>query len=112
MMNQICIAGIVQGLAEALNFGQRTGLDMEKVISAISKGAAQCWQMDNRWKAMGERQVRGLRLRRRLDAQGLGISMAEGKQSNGAACRSPRWSTSSMPACRSAAASAGTAPRR
>src|SRR3979490_2224867 len=52
MINQMCIAGIVQGLAEALNLGQRSGLDMEKVISAISKGAAQSWQMDNRWKAM------------------------------------------------------------
>ena len=52
MMNQMCIAGIVQGLAEALNLGQRAGLDMEKVISAISKGAAQSWQMDNRWKTM------------------------------------------------------------
>src|SRR5215475_4319988 len=52
MMNQMCIAGIVQSLAEALNLGLRSGLDMEKVISAISKGAAQSWQMENRWKAM------------------------------------------------------------
>jgi 3-hydroxyisobutyrate dehydrogenase-like beta-hydroxyacid dehydrogenase len=52
MMNQMCIAGIVQGLAEALNLGQRSGLDMEKVMSAISKGAAQSWQMENRWQNM------------------------------------------------------------
>src|SRR5689334_17022242 len=52
MVNQICVAGAIQGLAEGLNFGQRAGLDMEKVISVISKGAAQSWQMENRWKAM------------------------------------------------------------
>jgi 3-hydroxyisobutyrate dehydrogenase-like beta-hydroxyacid dehydrogenase len=52
MMNQMCIAGIVQGLAEALNLGQRAGLDLEKAIGAISKGAAQSWQMENRWQNM------------------------------------------------------------
>jgi 3-hydroxyisobutyrate dehydrogenase-like beta-hydroxyacid dehydrogenase len=52
MMNQMCIAGIVQGLAEALNLGQRSGLDLEKAIGAISKGAAQSWQMENRWRTM------------------------------------------------------------
>ena len=51
-VNQICIAGLVQGLAEGLNFGMKAGLDMEKVIGAISKGAAQSWQMDNRWQNM------------------------------------------------------------
>jgi 3-hydroxyisobutyrate dehydrogenase-like beta-hydroxyacid dehydrogenase len=54
MVNQICIAGLVQGLAEGINFGMKAGLDMEKVIGAISKGAAQSWQMENRWKAMVE----------------------------------------------------------
>jgi 3-hydroxyisobutyrate dehydrogenase len=54
MVNQLCIAGLVQGLAEAINFGQRAGLDMEKVIAVISKGAAQSWQMDNRAKTMVE----------------------------------------------------------
>jgi 3-hydroxyisobutyrate dehydrogenase/2-hydroxy-3-oxopropionate reductase len=54
MVNQICVAGAIQGLAEGLNFGQRAGLDMEKVISVISKGAAQSWQMENRWKPMCE----------------------------------------------------------
>jgi 3-hydroxyisobutyrate dehydrogenase len=52
MVNQLCIAGLVQGLAEGINFGQRAGLDMEKVIAVISKGAAQSWQMDNRAKTM------------------------------------------------------------
>jgi 3-hydroxyisobutyrate dehydrogenase len=48
MVNQICIAGLVQGLAEGINFGMRAGLDMPKVIEVISKGAAQSWQMENR----------------------------------------------------------------
>jgi 3-hydroxyisobutyrate dehydrogenase-like beta-hydroxyacid dehydrogenase len=52
MVNQVCIAGLVQGLAEAMNFGLRSGLDMERVIKAISKGAAQSWQMENRWRTM------------------------------------------------------------
>ena len=52
MMNQICIAGVVQGLAEALHFGQNAGLDCGSVIDVISKGAAQSWQMDNRSKTM------------------------------------------------------------
>jgi 3-hydroxyisobutyrate dehydrogenase len=52
MVNQICIAGLVQGLAEGINFGMRAGLDMDKVIAVISKGAAQSWQMDNRAKTM------------------------------------------------------------
>jgi 3-hydroxyisobutyrate dehydrogenase-like beta-hydroxyacid dehydrogenase len=54
MVNQICIGGLIQGLAEALHFGLRAGLDMEKVIATISKGAAQSWQMDNRWRTMIE----------------------------------------------------------
>ncbi|MEE3028424.1 MAG: NAD(P)-dependent oxidoreductase [Pseudomonadota bacterium] len=52
MMNQICIAGIVQGLAEALHFGQRAGLDCNAVVDVISKGAAQSWQMENRASTM------------------------------------------------------------
>ena len=54
MVNQICIAGVLQGLAEGLHFAKRAELDVEKVIAAISKGAAQSWQMDNRWKTMNE----------------------------------------------------------
>ncbi len=52
MVNQICIAGLVQGLAEAVRFGQRAGLDMNAVLDVIGKGAAQSWQMDNRGKTM------------------------------------------------------------
>jgi len=52
MVNQICIAGLIQGLAEGLDFGLRAGLDVERVLDVISKGAAQSWQMDNRGKTM------------------------------------------------------------
>ncbi|MEO8926823.1 MAG: NAD(P)-dependent oxidoreductase [Caulobacteraceae bacterium] len=52
MVNQICIAGLVQGLAEAVVFATRAGLDLTLVYEAISKGAAQSWQMDNRWATM------------------------------------------------------------
>ena len=54
MVNQICIAGLVQGLSEALNFAGRAGLDIEAVVATISKGAAQSWQMENRFKTMAE----------------------------------------------------------
>jgi 3-hydroxyisobutyrate dehydrogenase len=52
MVNQICIAGLVQGLSEGINFGMKSGLNMEDVIEVISKGAAQSWQMENRYKTM------------------------------------------------------------
>ena len=52
MVNQICIAGLVQGLSEGIAFGQRAGLDMNQVLDVIGKGAAQSWQMDNRGKTM------------------------------------------------------------
>ena len=52
MVNQICVAGVVQGLAEGLDFAQRAGLDAERVLDVISKGAAQSWQMENRGKTM------------------------------------------------------------
>ncbi|GAA0636311.1 NAD(P)-dependent oxidoreductase [Brevundimonas lenta] len=54
MVNQICIAGVVQGLAEAVHFAQQAGLDTDAAYAAVSKGAAQSWQMDNRWKTMAE----------------------------------------------------------
>ena len=54
MVNQICIAGVVQGLAEALNFAQRAGIDAKKAVDVISKGAAQSWQMENRSSTMLE----------------------------------------------------------
>ena len=54
MVNQILIAGIVQGLAEGINFAQRAGLDVDKLVSVIGKGAAQSWQMDNRAGTMAK----------------------------------------------------------
>jgi 3-hydroxyisobutyrate dehydrogenase len=52
MVNQICIAGLVQALAEGIHFAKRAGLDVEAVIQTIAKGAAQSWQMENRYKTM------------------------------------------------------------
>src|SRR3546814_1042404 len=54
MVNQIAIAGVLQGLSEALRFAQASELDLDKVLEAISGGAAQSWQMDNRWKTMAQ----------------------------------------------------------
>jgi 3-hydroxyisobutyrate dehydrogenase len=54
MVNQICIAGLVQGLSEGIHMAQKAGLDLQKVMDTISKGAAQSWQMENRWKTMNE----------------------------------------------------------
>ena len=54
MVNQICIAGVVQGLAEGLNFAERAGLDIAEVVGVLGKGAAQSWQMDNRAGTMAD----------------------------------------------------------
>jgi 3-hydroxyisobutyrate dehydrogenase len=54
MVNQICIAGVLQGVAEAMRFAQASELDLDKVFEAISGGAAQSWQMENRWKTMAQ----------------------------------------------------------
>ena len=83
MVNQICIAGLVQALSEAVNFAQRAGLDTDKVLATISKGAAQSWQMENRWKTMAEDKFEfGFAVDwMRKD---LGICLAEAKR-NGAA---------------------------
>lgn len=54
MVNQICIGGLLQGLSEAVGFAKAAGLDMDKVFEAVSGGAAQSWQMDNRWKTMAQ----------------------------------------------------------
>ncbi len=110
MVNQICIAGLVQGLAEGLNFAQRAGLDVAEVVSVISKGAAQSWQMENRSKTMDAGQFEfGFAVDwMRKD---LGICLAEGRR-NGAqlpatalidqfygdvqAMGGARWDTSSL----------------
>ena len=71
MVNQICIAGLVQGLSEGIHFGKAAGLDVEAVIEVISKGAAQSWQMENRYETMIKNEYE-FGFRRRLDAQGSG----------------------------------------
>ena len=83
MVNQISIAGLMQGLAEALNFGKRAGLDMEKVVGVISKGAAQSWQLENRWKTMVEGKFEGFGFASDWMRKDLNIALAEAKK-NGA----------------------------
>jgi 3-hydroxyisobutyrate dehydrogenase-like beta-hydroxyacid dehydrogenase len=83
MVNQICIAGLVQGLAEGLAFAKKSGLDVEKVISVISKGAAQSWQMENRWKQMNEVRFDGFGFAVDWMRKDLGICLEEAKK-NGA----------------------------
>jgi 3-hydroxyisobutyrate dehydrogenase-like beta-hydroxyacid dehydrogenase len=83
MVNQICIAGLLQGLSEGLNFGSRAGLDMEKVVSVISRGAAQSWQMENRWKPMVEGRLDGFGFAVDWMRKDLGICLDEA-QKNGA----------------------------
>ena len=83
MVNQIVVAGVVQGLAEGLNFAKRAGLDVEKVISVISKGAAQSWQMENRWKQMNEVKFDGFGFAVDWMRKDLGICLEEAKK-NGA----------------------------
>jgi 3-hydroxyisobutyrate dehydrogenase len=80
MVNQICIAGLVQGLSEGIHFAKKAGLDVEKVIGVISKGAAQSWQMENRWKTMNaEHFTHGFAVNwMRKD---LSISIAEARKS-------------------------------
>ena len=81
MVNQICIAGLVQGLAEGLAFAKRSNLDVEKVVSVISKGAAQSWQMENRWKQMNEVKFDNFGFAVDWMRKDLGICMEEAKKS-------------------------------
>jgi 3-hydroxyisobutyrate dehydrogenase len=81
MVNQLCIVGIAQGLAEALSFGKRNNLDLEKVISVISKGAAQSWQMENRWKQMSELKAEGFGFAIEWMRKDMGICFAQARQS-------------------------------
>jgi 3-hydroxyisobutyrate dehydrogenase-like beta-hydroxyacid dehydrogenase len=83
MVNQVAIVGLLQGLSEALNFGLEAGLDMDKVISVISKGAAQSWQMDNRWKTMVEGKFEGFGFASDWMRKDLNIALAEASK-NGA----------------------------
>jgi 3-hydroxyisobutyrate dehydrogenase-like beta-hydroxyacid dehydrogenase len=81
MVNQICIVGLAEALAEALAFAKRNDLDLEKVISVISKGAAQSWQMENRWKAMSEVKAEGFGFAIEWMRKDVGICLAQAKQS-------------------------------
>ena len=81
MVNQIVIGGLLQGLAEGINFGKRSGLDMDKVFSVISKGAAQSWQMENRWKQMNEVKFDGFGFAVDWMRKDLGICLEEAKKS-------------------------------
>ena len=83
MVNQICIAGLVQGLSEGLAFAKKSGLDVEKVVSVISKGAAQSWQMENRWKQMNEVKFDGFGFAVDWMRKDLGMCIEEAKK-NGA----------------------------
>jgi 3-hydroxyisobutyrate dehydrogenase-like beta-hydroxyacid dehydrogenase len=83
MVNQICIAGLAQALAEALAFAKRSNLDLEKVISVISKGAAQSWQMENRWKQMSELKAEGFGFAIEWMRKDLGICLEEAKRNGG-----------------------------
>jgi 3-hydroxyisobutyrate dehydrogenase-like beta-hydroxyacid dehydrogenase len=83
MVNQICIAGLAQALAEAIAFARRSNLDLEKVISVISKGAAQSWQMENRWKQMNELKAEGFGFAIEWMRKDLGICLQEAKRNGG-----------------------------
>ena len=80
MVNQIAIAGLLQGLSEGLAFAKRAGLDVEKVIGVISKGAAQSWQMENRWKQMNEVKFDGFGFAVEWMRKDLGIALEEAKK--------------------------------
>jgi 3-hydroxyisobutyrate dehydrogenase-like beta-hydroxyacid dehydrogenase len=81
MVNQICIVGLAQALAEGVAFAKRNNLDLEKVISVISKGAAQSWQMENRWKPMSELKAEGFGFAIEWMRKDVGICLAQAKQS-------------------------------
>jgi 3-hydroxyisobutyrate dehydrogenase len=84
MVNQICIVGIAEGLAEAVAFAKRNDLDVEKVISVISKGAAQSWQMENRWKAMSELKAEGFGFATEWMRKDMSICLDQARRSGAA----------------------------
>ena len=93
MVNQICIAGIAQGLAEAVAFAKRNKLDVEKVIGVISKGAAQSWQMENRWKQMDELKAEGFGFATEWMRKDMGICLDQARKS----ARACRWRRRNRP---------------
>jgi 3-hydroxyisobutyrate dehydrogenase len=84
MVNQICIVGIAQGLAEGMAFAKRNELNLEKVISVISKGAAQSWQMENRWKAMDELKAEGFGFATEWMRKDMSICLDQARKSGAA----------------------------
>jgi 3-hydroxyisobutyrate dehydrogenase-like beta-hydroxyacid dehydrogenase len=84
MVNQICIVGIAEGLAEAVAFAKRNDLDVEKVISVISKGAAQSWQMENRWKQMNELKADGFGFATEWMRKDMSICLDQARRSGAA----------------------------
>ena len=108
MVNQICIAGLVQALSEGINFAAKAGLDVERVLDVIGKGAAQSWQMDNRGRTMAADKFDfGFA----VDWMRKDLACASPRAGPTAPpCRSPHWSISSMPGSRRRAAAGGTVP--
>ncbi len=110
MVNQICIAGVLQGLAEGLHFAERAGLDLEEVVAVISKGAAQSWQMENRSGTMAEGQFEfgfavnwmrkdldiTLRAGRKLDARLPLTALVDQFYADVQSYGGGRWDTSSL----------------
>ena len=110
MVNQVCIAGILQGLAEALHFAEKAGLDVDAVVDVISKGAAQSWQMDNRAATMARREfefgfaVKWMRkdldmtlaAARKLDARLPLAALVDQFYADVQAMGGERWDTSSL----------------
>jgi len=84
MVNQICIVGIAEGLAEAVAFAKRNDLDVEKVIAVISKGAAQSWQMENRWKQMNELKAEGFGFATEWMRKDMSICLDQARRSGAA----------------------------
>ena len=113
MVNQICIAGLVQGLSEGINFGLKAGLDMKQVLDVIGKGAAQSWQMDNRGKTMVDDKfdfgfaVDWMRKDLRIT---LEESAWKNRRRTARRCRSPKSSTAITVKFRKWAAGAGIRP--
>ena len=107
MVNQICIAGVLQSLSEGIDFAQRAGLDADAVVEVIAKGAAQSWQMENRAHTMAAGRVR-LRLCRAVDAQGPRYRAAHRTRLECETAANGLWSISSTRMWKPRAAAAGT----
>jgi len=84
MVNQICIAGLVEGLSEGIHFAKKSGLDVQAVIDTISKGAAQSWQMENRWKQMSELKAEGFGFAIEWMRKDMGICLDQARKSGAA----------------------------